>query len=499
MKKLKKLGEAICFLLFLCCLQACTPRPERVVPAMQPLEIYPDYQDVTLPCNIAPLNFLLRNEGVDALSVCVRGASDSLSVHARGRKALFPLKRWHALLEAEKGHALEVTVTARQGGKWLRYPSFSWQVAADSLDAYLTYRLIEPGYEVWNDLQLRERCTESFDERVLADNGLLGRRCMNCHLHGGNSGALSLFHLRGAGGGTILNRNGQLRKLALKAGDMKVAATYGDLHPGGRYAVFSSNVVIPAFHAEGSRRLEVFDTSSDLLLADFDENRLIFSPLTADSTVLETFPTFSPDGRWVYYCAAPLVVLPDSLEQLRYSLCRIAFDARRGEWGSRVDTLWNARTMPGSVCHPKASPDGRYLLYTVADYGTFPIWHREADLRLLDLQTGSIDSLVAVNSNRSDTYHSWSSNSRWFAFASKRGDGQYGRVYFAYLDAAGKAHKAFALPQADPEQDDFTLKSYNIPDLSATPVPFDAFSIERLEGEAEEFRISAEAGDAGGS
>lgn len=473
----------------LCCIYACTPRPVSVLPAEQPLVLYPDYQEVTIPCNVAPLNFLLRNEGVEAVSVSVKGASDSLQVRARGNKAVFPLKAWRALLIAEKGHRLEVTVTARVGGEWLRYPSFGWQVAAERLDAYVSYRLIEPGYEVWNALQIRERCIENFEERLLADNSRTGGNCMNCHVHGQNRGDLSMFHLRGKGGGTILNRNGKLRKLTLKNDRMVAAAVYGDFHPGGRYAVFSSNIIIPMLHATENRRLEVYDTVSDLAIADWEENRMIVSLLTADSLTLETFPTFSADGKWVYFCSAPLTALPDSIVQLRYSLCRIAFDAERGEWGSRVDTLWNARQYGGSVCHPKASPDGRYLLYTVADYGTFPIWHRETELQLMDLQTGTVDSLSAVNSNRSDTYHSWSSDSRWFAFAGKRGDGQYGRIYFAYLDAEGKAHKPFVLPQSDPEKDDLTLKSYNIPDLSATPVPFDAAIIEKIykEKEAETF------------
>ena len=289
-----------------------------------------------------------------------------------------------------------------------------------------------------------------------------------------------MFHLRGEGGGTILNRNGELRKLTLKNEQMISAAVYGDFHPNGRYGVFSSNIIIPAFHTEVNRRLEVYDTASDLAIADFDENRMIISPLTSDTTTLETFPTFSADGKWVYFCSAPLVVLPDSVKRLRYSLCRIAFDAGHGTWGDRIDTLWNAQSMKGSVCYPKISPDGRYLLYTVADYGTFPIWHRETELQLQDLQTGAINRLEAVNSNRSDTYHSWSSGSRWFCFASKRGDGQYGRIYFAYLDTDGNAQKPFVLPQSDPEIDDLTLKSYNIPDLSATPVPFDASTIERI-------------------
>ena len=136
--------------------------------------------------------------------------------------------------------------------------------------------------------------------------------------------------------------------------------------------------------------------------------------------------------------------------------------------------------MNGSICHPKTSPDGRYILYTVADYGTFPIWHKETNLQLMNLDSQQINTLDNVNSNRSDTYHSWSSNSKWFAFASKRGDGQYGRVYFAYINDKGQVGKPFVLPQANPEHDDINLKSYNIPELSISQVPFNANLLESL-------------------
>ena len=81
----------------LCCLYACAPRPAAVQSAEQPLVLYPEYQDVTFPCNVAPLNFHLRNEGVDAVWVSVKGKSDSLQINARGNKAVFPLKAWRAL------------------------------------------------------------------------------------------------------------------------------------------------------------------------------------------------------------------------------------------------------------------------------------------------------------------------------------------------------------------------------------------------------------------
>lgn len=50
-------------------------------------------------------------------------------------------------LEEEVGNRLQITVVARIKGKWFRYPSFYWQVVPEKLDSYISYRLIEPGYE----------------------------------------------------------------------------------------------------------------------------------------------------------------------------------------------------------------------------------------------------------------------------------------------------------------------------------------------------------------
>lgn len=178
----------------------------------------------------------------------------------------------------------------------------------------------------------------------------------------------------------------------------------------------------------------------------------------------------------------------EKLKGLKYALVRIPFNENTGQIATDaalVDTLYKER----SVCHPKISPDGKYCLFTVADYGTFPIWHPEADLLLLNLQTGKTDSLNIVNSKKSDTYHSWSHNSRWFVFASKRDDGLYGKPYFCYIDKEGKAHKPFLLPQKEPSFYDDCLKSFNIPELSRGPVPFNAIDIENvMKQEAERFQ-----------
>lgn len=456
--------------------------------------MYPDYADVTIPVNISPLNFEIRDkhltnietiltiEGADA-----NDADNTLTATSNSQNLKFNLDDWKAFLQKAVNKNVKVQIYSKSDdGEWTAFKSFKWQVVGDSIDPYLTYRLIEPDYEVWNKIQIRQRCVENWKETILTDYHLQENRCMNCHTFGNQNPNLSMVYVRGEDGGAILNRNGKLRKLNLKTANMVSSSVYYGFDPSGRYVTFSTNIIIPAFHANPDKRLEVYDSKSDVYVADLDNNIIISSPLTSDSTKLETFPTFSSNGRYIYYCVADKKGLKTkNLKGLKYALVRIPFEDRTGTFGSKVDTLYTER----SVCHPKISPDGRYCLFTVADYGTFPIWHPEADLRMLDLQTGKIDSLSIVNSRKSDTYHSWSHSGRWFVFASKRDDGLYGKPYFCYFDEHGKAHKPFVLPQREPTFYDDCLKSFNIPELSRGPVPFNAIDVENvMKQEAEKFK-----------
>ena len=452
---------------------SCTPTPENVQKKNELPPIYPDYCDVTIPENIAPLNFLLR-ANCEAIEVKV----GELTLSASGNEATFDIDDWKDLMAKTAGKELNVTVTALTDGQWIEYKPFSWQVVKDKVDPYLTYRLIEPDYEIWNHVQIQQRCVENFDVNALGHYEQLENRCMNCHTYANQSPELSMMYVRGPGGGAILNRNGELSKLNIPG------SVYFGFSPSGRYITYSTQKIIPAFHSDPSKRLEVYDASSNVFVADMEEHRVISSPLLCDSLKFETFPTFSPDGKYIYYCAADTVSLPTDIRQLQYSLVRIPFDERTGTIGTQVDTILSSHPSPltsqlSSVCHPRISPDGRYILYTVADYGTFPIWHPEADLQMMNLQTGAIDTLAIVNSQKSDTYHSWSSNSRWFVFASKRDDGLYGKPYFCYIDKDGKAHKPFCLPQQYPTFYDNNLKSFNAPELGKGKAPFDVEDVAK--------------------
>ncbi len=449
----------IIYLLLALVLAGCSSRPQDTFQGM-----FPDYTDITIPCNIAPLNFRIAN--ASAIKVQVKGINGEYKFSGHRGLVKFPVRKWHRMLRTETGNTLTVNVTAGDNYR----DSFTWTVAQDSIDKYMSYRLIEPAYEVWSGIQIEQRDMESFGSRLLGDNRNAEQCCMNCHTS--NRNGTSFMHLRGSKGGTILTRGGRNYKLNTKT-DNTGGGVYGDITSDGRYAVFTTADITFAIHSRTDMRMEVYDKRSDLVVVDFDNLTVTDSPSTSGDEFQETFPCFSADGRTIFFCRARHLTQPDSIDQMHYDLAVVEFDPETGRMGDRVITIIPAGENL-SFSHPKASPDGRWLMVTVSRYGTFPVWHKESELWLIDLQTRRIDVLPQVNAYGADTYHSWSSNSRWVAFASKRDDLVYGRPYIAYIGPDGKAGKPFVLPQKDPDKYLTMLKSFNLPELYAIPEIYNA-------------------------
>ena len=70
-----------------------------------------------------------------------------------GRRGLFsfPVSDWKDWMGRYAGDSLRLTVLAYQSDQWKRYRSFSIYIAPDSIDSYLSYRLVPPGYEGWRE------------------------------------------------------------------------------------------------------------------------------------------------------------------------------------------------------------------------------------------------------------------------------------------------------------------------------------------------------------
>jgi hypothetical protein len=461
--------------------------------------VFPDYAGTTIPPNIAPLNFRIR-ETADDYRVAVQGAAnDSLVVYSRTPLITFPEKKWHALLGRCNGKELRIEIFVRKDGGWIRFAPFVNSVAKETIDGFLVYRLINPSYYYWGEMGIYQRNLETFRENAILTNKMTNDNCLNCHSFCRNNPAMMVLHARQNPGGTLLCRENTIAKIDASAPGFAGRCAYPSWHPSGKLIAFSVNAIYQVFPSAPDWYIEVYDSASHLALYDCDSNTLR-SAASVPPEALENMPNWSPDGKYLYYCSAEPRTIDyridhgtgtincqrddgsivrdsadyymtpkedqyvQSYRKMRYDLMRVSYDIGSRRWGTPEPVLLSSETGK-SISWPRVSPDGRYAMFVMSSFGYFTIQHADADLYCMDLSSHRYWRLDSANSNDVESYHTWSSNGRWFAFSSKRIDGIRARIYICYFDSLGQAHKPFLLPQKAPYFYSTFLKSYNLPEL----------------------------------
>jgi len=394
--------------------------------------IVPDYIGVTVPEGMAALSFEMQ-DGREFRAECTR----------RGDTLFYQVDAWD-----------------KKTGEGVRYAPFPVYVSQDPIDPYIAYRLIEPSYEGWKEMGLYSRELASYRERPIVTNRSTGGGCVNCHHFPSGDPSRMVFHARGEGGGTVFAGPDGVRKVNLATVGPHKQGTYPAWHPSGRYIAFSSNSTQQSFPITGSQQVEVYDHFSDLILMDLQTDSVSAWHPVSEGSRMETFPGWSPDGETLYFCVADsLAGVVENRADIRYRLDAIAF--RDGQFTGEPWTLWESDSL--SVSFPRVN--GKWMLFTGSAYGTFPIWHKEADLYLMDLESGTVAPADVLNSEDTESYHSWSSNGRWVLFSSRRLDGRYTRLFIAHFDGEGHFTKPFLLPQESYDHNVLRLKSYNVPEF----------------------------------
>ncbi|MDO4985738.1 MAG: hypothetical protein Q4E48_08580 [Prevotella sp.] len=458
---------------------SCASTPEHVSKVNQLPDIYPDYIGVTIPADIAPLNFNLADEDIDCMDVVVRGSKGG-ELHTNGDWADFDIADWQALTQQNRGGKITLTVCVEKDGQWTQYNDFDIYVSKDNLDEWgLTYRRIKPGYEVGGDIGIYQRNLSNFDETAILAETVVPGRCFNCHTANRTNPNRITLQMRGEGGGTMIQKDGKQAWVETKTDSTKAAGSYSYWHPQGDYVAMAVNSVHQSFFTGTGQRIEVYHKFSNVEVLDTRTNELILSPLLQTED-LEIFPAFSHDGKWLYYSTSKPCKVPAEYEKVKCSICRIGFDAEKGQFGLQVDTLLNGPAADKSYVLARPSYDGRWLMYCVSSRGNFPVSQDDADLWLMDLKTGRTRALTEVNSQQCEAYHNWSGNSRWFVFSSKREDGMYTKLYLACIDEQGRVSKPFLLPQRNPRKYyQELMDAYNVPDFTKTQVELDAHEAYR--------------------
>ncbi len=449
--------------------------PNSYTESRQEAPIYPDYKDVTVPSNIAPLTFHIDGEGEE--SVC-RFSDGESELVMRGPDIRPSEKQWRRLTGQ-----VSVEVFVRNDGQWTRFKPFGITISPDEIDPYISYRLIAPSYVTYEDLTICQRNITNYDESVIYGNMINSTekdgQCINCHSFQSWNPERMQFHVRQAKGGTIITYDGKAERIDMVTGKTVGAGVYPAWHPTEKLIAYSTNHTGQSFHTNDVQKIEVQDSYSDLMLYDIDRHEVL--PLPRDTNDLDCFPHWSPDGKWLYYCSAHYEKRDTTgqytkefdmimnYQEVRYNLYRRPFNLEARSFGER-ELIYDAAKDSMSATLPRVSPDGKWLLFTMGGFGVFHIWHTDADLYLMNLATGKTRPLAEVNSDNVESYHSWSSSGRWIIFSSRRTDGNYTRPFIAHIDKDGHATKPFELPSKYPEYHRELLRSYNIPEFMTGPV-----------------------------
>ncbi|RPH89756.1 MAG: hypothetical protein EHM72_19945, partial [Calditrichaeota bacterium] len=417
------------------------------VPVERKPIIVPDYSDIVIPPNIAPLNFMIRESGRTFTAV-IASESKSFEVSSKSGIIRMPPAKWRKLIESGVGAAWTITLyTQDHHGAWFKYEPITNYVSEQAIDSHVVYRLINPAYVLWWEMGLYQRDLTTFTEKPIFTNRLTKKNCMNCHSFCLNDPQRMMFHLRAEFGGTMIIQENKVSKINTATGYTMSAGVYPAWHPDGNHIAFSVNKIYQQFHAAQPKSTFVYDTASDLVIYDIEKNQITTSPAVSTKR-MENLPAWDPNGHDLYFISAAEFINDSKLDSIQYDLMHTTYNVNTNTWGT-VTPLLTAKETGSSLSFPKVSPKGRFLMFTMNDYGYFGIYTPGSDLWLYDLQQKNYAKL-AVNSNLSDSYHSWSSDGQWFVFASKRDDGLCSRLYFSCIDENGRASKPFLLPQKDP-------------------------------------------------
>ena len=431
--------------------------------------INPAFHDVTIPPNIAPINFYVGEPG---RRYCVKWrAKSGHSVTVVSRNALIntPQRKWRRLLASARADDLLLDVYVESDDRiWRRYRSLVLHVATDTIDPFIAYRMLRPNFTFWRSVGVYQRDLESWDESDILHGRSFDDGCVNCHTFRNNSPDQMFLGIRGAqASATLLAQGGSVDKINAKWG-------YTAWHPAGHIAIYTVMKVRQFLHHVGAEIRDVVDLDASLLYYHTRSRSVKTARGLADNQRLETYPTWSPDGRHLYFCSAPIpwqdrdTVPPVNFDKVRYDLRRISYDRETDTWGA-PETVLSAENTGMSILLPRISPDGNSLLFCMCDYGCFPIFRSSSDLYMLNLTSGAYTKL-SVNTAQSESWHSWSTNGRWIIFSSRRQGGHFTRLFISHVSADGKVGRPFILPQKDPAYYDSLLETYNVPEFITGPV-----------------------------
>jgi len=448
---------------------------DQAVAETHAARLKPDYSDLVIPPNIAPLNFAIQEPGADFF-VRLRGASGPpLEISSSNPKILLPEKSWHQLLADTRGRALQVEIFAQQDNVWKRFPTITNTVAAEDIDPVMIYRKIHPAHSTWRSMGLYQRDLTRFEEKPFLENSRFANDCSHCHMLRNNDPNTA----------AIVIRSPHYQNSLLVISNGVAEAIRGSVgfiawHPKGSVVASSFSKPRLVLHTARNDMRDIAELEGLIGYFTLGSDTVKRVPGLFDNSRLRAFPFWSPDGGYLYYCSAPnpwtnmATVTATSHTQAKYDLMRVSYDLDHDKWGV-PEMVLPVSELGFSVAQPRISPDGRWIFFCAIPYGCWPTYDSTSDIYVIDVNAGQAAGKftarkLELNSSECESWLSWSSNSRWVVFSSKRISPLFNRPHISYVSPDGHCSKPFILPQEDPEFYDSLLKTFTIPTLAKGPI-----------------------------
>ena len=259
-------------------------------------------------------------------------------------------------------------------------------------------------------------------------------------------------------------------------------STFGllsQVSPDGRFVVSTvkdQSVFVPRPNLDFSQLF--FPVKGILCVYDRQTGAFQSLPGANDPNLVQSNPTWSPDGRYIVFAATeayslkrtsdPRTVLlsPEDCREFlegakpfKFSLFRIPFN---GGQGGKPEPIAGASFNGKSNFFPKFSPDGKWIVFCKAE--NYMLLQPDSELYIIPAEGGEARRLRA-NTKRMNSWHSFSPNGKWLVFSGKP-DSPYTRLYLTHIDEQGQSTPPVVLDRLTAPD-----RAANIPEfVNADPV-----------------------------